>query len=544
MKHNFHSFICLTGACACLCTSCLKNDFDYPAVKGIIQEIAVEGQQGAPEIDLIKRSIHLTVSDGYDIDSLAITRLLVNDETRIFPDSSACLFPAKFPQTGFASLDALPPAASTLMHFTKPVYLRLQTYHDYWWSINVAQPLVRTIEVENQVGSPVIDVFNKTMLVYVSKDQPLNRIKINKLQLEGDNTYITPDFTTVHDFSRLQRFHVMKTYKGGITKDRGYWRVDVVQTDSKGKAQLTERWAHKAVLTGDLADGALLGIRYRKAGDEAWTEVPASSITHPTKTSFEALISGLEDGTDYQWQTLSDNVVTAEGEFQTERISQLPNLNFDTWTQDAEGDRWYPNATADDSFWATGNSGLSVAKKPNVTVPTTDAVKGKAAKMTSTTGVILVGAAAGNLFIGNYKTNMSNPSASVSFGRPFQGARPTALAGYYKYQPAKINHPSKITPTTRPQTPLGTDQAHIYLIVWDEQGKQIGYGELTESNTVSEYKPFKFGIHYTDKLAPAARITIVATSSKYGGDFDGMKVCGQVGHGSTLYVDEFEMLYD
>jgi hypothetical protein len=39
-------------------------------------------------------------------------------------------------------------------------------------------------------------------------------------------------------------------------------------------------------------------------------------------------------------------------------------------------------------------------------------------------------------------------------------------------------------------------------------------------------------------------MTIVVTSSKYGGEFNGMKVCGQVGDGSTLYVDEFELTYE
>ena len=39
-------------------------------------------------------------------------------------------------------------------------------------------------------------------------------------------------------------------------------------------------------------------------------------------------------------------------------------------------------------------------------------------------------------------------------------------------------------------------------------------------------------------------MTIVATSSQYGGEFSGARVCGQVGAGSTLWVDEFELLYE
>ena len=49
---------------------------------------------------------------------------------------------------------------------------------------------------------------------------------------------------------------------------------------------------------------------------------------------------------------------------------------------------------------------------------------------------------------------------------------------------------------------------------------------------------------HTNKTAKPAKITIVATSSHYGGDFTGMKVTGSVGVGSELWVDEFELLYE
>lgn len=63
-------------------------------------------------------------------------------------------------------------------------------------------------------------------------------------------------------------------------------------------------------------------------------------------------------------------------------------------------------------------------------------------KMSTITGVTLVTSAAGNLFIGTYKTNMTNPAASVSFGRPYTGARPVKLSGYYKYEPHETNEGS------------------------------------------------------------------------------------------------------
>ena len=177
--------------------------------------------------------------------------------------------------------------------------------------------------------------------------------------------------------------------------------------------------------------------------------------------------------------------------------------------------------------------------KDATTVPVdgSDAYKGKAAKMTTVTGVVLVGSAAGNLFIGTYKTNMGNPAASVNFGREYTGARPTKLKGYYKYKSTPI------TAGTKPGN-LQTDQCHIYLRLWDSSDTEIAYGEFIGSETVTQYTPFEFDIEYKNTEAKPAKITIVATSSKYGGDFEGSKVVGQVGEGSTLWVDEFELSYD
>jgi hypothetical protein len=50
-------------------------------------------------------------------------------------------------------------------------------------------------------------------------------------------------------------------------------------------------------------------------------------------------------------------------------------------------------------------------------------------------------------------------------------------------------------------------------------------------------------VKYSDETAKPAKMTIVATSSRYGGDFSGSKVVGRVGAGSTLWVDEFELTY-
>jgi hypothetical protein len=544
MKKTHYPHTLLLAAVALGATSCLQNDYDYPYVNALIEEFTVEGQTGNSQIDESARTVSISLPDGYDIDSLAITRLVLSSGATLEVDSSACVDPLKFPGEGFRSTGDLPVAANTCMRFSKPVRFTLKTYQTYRWTVTVSQSIARTLTVENQVGEPIIDPYSRKAVVYVSASQRLNDVRITQFTPEGEGTTLTPDPSTVTDFTRPRSFRVSKRYANGKVKDMGTWVIDVQQTESLGQTQMAEVWARKALLTGTLPQGATLTVRYKASNQNAWTELDSEAITLPNATSFRATLTGLTDGTTYDWQTEVNGQIADSGTFTTESIIQLQNMNFDTWTQDSDGDRWYPNATAADSYWATGNSGLSIANKDNVTQPTTDAISGRAAKLTSVTDVILVGAAAGNLFIGSYKTNTSQPSQSVSFGRPFTGARPTGLKGYYKYFPARISYPSVISETTRPQTPLGTDQAHIYVRLWDANGQEIAYGELTESNTVSEYTPFQLGIVYTDRTAAPAQISIVITSSKYGGEFNGMKVCGQVGDGSTLYVDEFELTYD
>ena len=51
--------------------------------------------------------------------------------------------------------------------------------------------------------------------------------------------------------------------------------------------------------------------------------------------------------------------------FTTESYVEIPNLNFDTWSQN--GKNWYPNADASNSYWATGNEGVTLGGSSNST---------------------------------------------------------------------------------------------------------------------------------------------------------------------------------
>ena len=133
---------------------------------------------------------------------------------------------------------------------------------------------------------------------------------------------------------------------------------------------------------------------------------------------------------------------------------------------------------------------------------------------------------------------MGDPKSSVSFGRSYTGARPVKLSGYYKYEPHETNEGSVPSAEELPM-----DECNIYIRLWDADGKEIGFGEFVGKETVTTYTRFEIDVNYSDETAKPAKMTIVATSSRYGGDFEGSKVIGRVGAGSTLWVDEFELSY-
>lgn len=523
-----------------LFVSCIENDIPYPYIEGYIEDIQVEDMEGDAEIDRTNRVVNITVGEDVFLDSLPITRLVVNKDATIYPDSAACIRVNGFPTFSFSSLDELPGNANTAVDFTNPAHFLLRTYQDYQWTINVTQNIVREIVVDNQAGvDPQFDFQNHIVIVYVTDEADYGNIQFSKLDLEGTKTTLEPDFRTVTDFTRPRTF---KAYRNG--KYVCDWTVDVQKSSTAAAITSYNAWATKVELSGSVRSGLTPTLQYRVQGTDAWTEVPASQITMQGNTAFSATVTGLEDGTNYEMKATAGGSDSESLLFQTETIITIPNMDFETWTQ--SGKNWYPNPVADNlddpqAYWATGNEGVTMVGESTTTpIEGSEAYQGKTAKMVTKTGVMLVGAAAGNLFIGKYKTNMGSPKDSPQFGRPYNGARPTKLSGYYKYTSTPITYQGD------GKTPgnLTTDQCQIYMYLWDASGKQIAYGEFTGSETISQYAKFEFDIEYSDRITKPAEIAIVATSSKYGGEFEGSKVVGQVGEGSTLWIDELELSYD
>lgn len=311
--------------------------------------------------------------------------------------------------------------------------------------------------------------------------------------------------------------------------------VDMVTSDIRNDA--SKVWGQFAYLSGacNLEEiTSPVQFRYKKKADSEWTTVEA--VQEEGTKNYSAKVTPLDFGTQYEYYILCGDKAGETCTFTTESYVEIPNLNFDTWSQN--GKNWYPNADASNSYWATGNEGVTLGGSSNST-GVEDSHSGLAAQLQTVQVKVLIVkvTAAGNIFIGNYKTNTSNPASSVSFGRDYTGARPTKLSGYFKYQPGATMSDGSV-----PSEKLEKDECDIYIQLWSG-GETIGEGHFITNETVSEYTHFEIPIEYTVTNKRPDKIAIVATSSRYGGYFDGMNVIGQLAIGSTLWVDDFELSY-
>lgn len=308
------------------------------------------------------------------------------------------------------------------------------------------------------------------------------------------------------------------------------------------KNDVSKVWGQFAYLSGtcSLQDAASpVQFAYKKKSESEWKTVEA---TKGEGNAYSAKVFPLNFNTEYEYYILCGDKIGETCGFTTEAFEEIPNLDFDNWTQD--GKNWYPNSEASNSYWATGNEGVTTLGSSNsIPVEGSDARTGKAGKLETVT-VALVGYAAGNLLIGSYSTNLNDMASSVQFGRSYNGARPVKLSGYYKYTPGTSMNKNGKIPTDRTLT---VDECDIYVKLWSGD-EVIAESHFITNQTVSEYTRFDLPIEYTNMTKRPDKITIVATSSRYGGEFEGTnmfntKVVGQVAAGSTLWVDDFELSY-
>ncbi len=290
-----------------------------------------------------------------------------------------------------------------------------------------------------------------------------------------------------------------------------------------------------------------LGFRYKAADADTWTEVAAASHDGASST-FTAEIRGLQPSQSYVIKAICSDAEGPETSFTTESAAVVPNMNFNDWYLD--GKIWFPGVSSDNCFWDTANKGSATLNIFPTTPEESNVVSGKAAKLESKK-VAVVGLAAGNIYTGKFIkaiVNLQNPGAQLDWGIPFT-SRPLALKGHYKYEPKTIDQAKAPYDNMKGQMDIG--QIQIMLTDWDapfrvdtqektfvnvNDSHILGYGTM-DINATSEYQEFTINVDYRNRTKTPTHIVIVAAASKYGDYFTG-------GAGSTLYLDEFELVYD
>lgn len=502
--------------------SCIKNDIPYPRVHANFLKFEVLGQSEEAIINTATREVTLKLADTVDLKKVYIKSYAITDSATISPEPGQTI------------------------DLSSPQKFILRVYQDYEWTVKAEQVINRSLKIEGnvQVGETEFDTDNYIAVARVPMDVSLSNIRLSELKLGPSNAVISPDYKKVTDFSTPQKFTVK--YRD-ITEN---WTVYIVQTADLATTVSANGWVMSAWLNGSGVEGADNGFEIRQVNSETWEKVPYEQLTI-AGGRFSAEVTGLSPQTDYVCRAYSGNNYGQEIAFTTEAATPLNNGSFDNWSQN--GKVWNPWAEGALSFWDTGNRGATTMGDSN-TYPTDDTSNGigKAAKLeTLFVGLGGIGKlAAGNMFVGEYMAT-DGTNGILNFGRSFT-SYPTRLRIHYKYAPVPIDY----TSTEYTALKGRMDTCHIYIALGDwsapveirtkpserklfdvNDPNIIGYADFSTAETTTSYQELELKLDYRTTDRKPTYLILVATASKYGDFFTG-------GNGSTLCIDDFELLYD
>ena len=515
-------YIFMIAAAAAL-QACIRNDILYPVVELSITSVTGEGFTcTSSDINSTERTAVIHLDETTDISKVVISEIGVTDGA--VPDVS---FPGTF-------------------DMRSELHVILELYQQYEWIIMAEQEISRSFRVEGQIGNAEIDAEKREVRVSVPEYLDIKTLEILEIKLG-------PEGITTMDHSVGETLWFDENSYGSVNVSyhdvSETWYIYVEKTDILANLSSAVPGTRVMWLSGSGVPDTDLGFRYRKSGESAWTDVADEDIT-VTGGAMEAYVGGLEPETEYEVQAYSGENVSESVTLTTGAEVQLPNSDFDNWYQD--GKIWYPNVDANNHVWDSANPGsANLGFSP--TNPTTDvAVSGEgkqAARLETLYAFIKL--AAGNLYTGDFGGLVDMSGAFLDWGVEFS-ERPTALTGYYKYLPEIIDHADGDYAEMKGK--IDTCQIQIMLTDWtkpfrvntvagdfvDFDGEDIlAYGKFEPeiSQDMTSYEKFEIPLEYRDLTRKPTYIVITVCASKYGDYFVG-------GEGSTLYVDEFELLYD
>ncbi|MDE6511009.1 MAG: PCMD domain-containing protein, partial [Muribaculaceae bacterium] len=351
-----------------------------------------------------------------------------------------------------------------------------------------------------------------------------------------------------------------KTLRIAVGENAIVYDAPVVADDVQNSENYMAIGARRATLTLSIKDENATnpGIRYREAGTGDWTTVPMTRSRANIKGT--VTLTGLKPGTRYEYQAVADGYTPSESlYFTTEGQFVIPNASLEEWSDFSENSKvLIPGAGGERTFWDSGNHG-SATMSVTLTQKSEEMFHSGSLSARLRSQFVGLGAlgkfAAGNLFAGEYyKTNGTN--GEIYFGREYNGSHPSALKVFVNYRPGVADkNGSKGGKLKQGDQDMGqiyvaltTEKVHIDTrypdtMLWNTDADCVlAYGEkLFEGDygPDGQLQELTIPINYNAKAKTRKPVylVIVCTASYYGDYFDG-------GEGSTMYVDDFELVYE
>lgn len=399
---------------------------------------------------------------------------------------------------------------------------------------------------------------------------------INK---KGDKKALTQSFTDVKARDHyILNFKLQETGNLGDGNGPGI-KVEVDETTNtytytfevprKSAITLVTRaanaWSNFAMLNAsvtaktDAFKNTGLTIQWKKSTDSEWSEIENSELTIDGNDNVTTTLKRLSPNTNYEYRLRyvdGDNEIVCDPvTFKTEEQLALYNGGFENWHQN--GRPWYPNASGV-TYWDTSNPGSTKASaKANVTTPESDKKRSGtyAAKLESRV-IAAIAFAAASMYTGQFQSvDITTQAAKLKWGVPFN-TRPTALKGYMQYIPKAIDNVGTNLPNGAPGKG-SSDQCGMYCALltepltvdngdmntfpnWENDSRVIAYGTLPTDKSGKtpdgQWTEVNIPLVYRDLTRKPTHLLVVFSASKYGDYFHG-------GEGSTLYLDDFELVY-
>lgn len=338
--------------------------------------------------------------------------------------------------------------------------------------------------------------------------------------------------------------------------------------------------SNAVTLTYTLAEGieGTPGVEYAKDGEDDWTFVAASVPNAISRNGlkkapvkYSVTITGLEEGTTYKYRAVcgdfhSNHIM----KFETYSKFIIPNWDMEKWAAISAGGQKnvkMPSRTGSLDFWGNGNPGAKMAGEI-LTDESTDMFHSasKSARLESKFASLFgIGKfAAGNLFAGEY-VKTDGTDGVLKFGQKFEDfaegkkvdVRPSALRVYVNYRPkasvkekgavkdyieeGELDQGQIYVALTTAQVDIRTKSTNQKLFD-SEDPEVLAYGEYTFEGNYGDDGQLKvliIPIEYfprSEGVLPT-HLVIVCSASKYGDYFSG-------GVGSTMYLDDFELIYE